>query len=200
MRPKNERGDTLIEVLIAITILSLAVVISQAVMNYGQSIALNSIERTTTQGYINSQFSYLRYARDAFDNDQRNDVPTQSAGAVLWGKIETFAVGGTTNAEACDGNRPRSEASMFFIDETTALTQTTPAQFATAATQYPRVSGSPVAAQTAPAPGSGLWLLARANGSGSERYIDFTAKACWTSLVGGQPEKSTSVLRLYAPL
>lgn len=195
---RRERGDTLVEVLIAIAILSMAVVAAQAVMSHGQSIALRAAERTTVQGTVNSQFSYLRYARDEYISQPA------SAGGQMWSRIvSNYAISGSSTAQVCDTNPanryPYREDGMFYINETAALSATAPAAFANAATTYPLV-GSPQRPQSAidiPSPGKGVWLVARKGGSPPTEYIDFYAKACWTSLAGPAMEQLTSVMRLY---
>jgi len=187
----TERGDTLIEVLIAITILSVAVVTAQAVMSYGQSIVLRSVERTSTQGLINSQFSYLRYAKDraAVGDD------------AMWNEIISQANTNTVISETCDANPanqyPRTETGMFFIDEEIALDPPS-GNIEDSVENYEFVGSPsrPKSPSNAPSPGDGIWLLARSGGGGS--YYDFYAKACWISLVGPQMDRATSVLRLYA--
>jgi len=187
----EERGDTLIEVLIAITILSVAVVTAQAVMSYGQSIALRSVERTSTQGLINSQFSYVRYAKDR----------AATGDDAMWDAIIARANTNAVVSETCDANPanqyPRTETGMFFINEEVALDP--PSGNIEDSVQGYTFNGSPSRPRSpsdAPSPGDGIWLLARSGGGGS--YYDFYAKACWTSLVGPQMDQATSVLRLYA--
>ena len=57
---RRENGDTLVEVLIATTILATAVVAGLGIMNFGFGAVLNSIERTQVQAEITSQLSMAR--------------------------------------------------------------------------------------------------------------------------------------------
>ena len=200
-RLKSEQGDTLIEVLISIAILSMVVVAAQAAMSYGQSLALRSVERTAAQGDLNSQFSYLRFARNEYMAD------STAAGAQMWANIESKSQTGSSSAQVCNSAQqlPFKESGMFYIDETAALAATDAAGLAAAVVNYPHspVGGvsQPVAANDVPRPGSGLWLIARSGGSKANgtAYIDFYGKACWSSLTGPIMEELTSVMRLYVP-
>lgn len=203
---KSQRGDTLIEVLVAIAILSLAVVLAQSIMNHGQSIALRSVERTSAQSMMNSQLSYIRYARDEFMVDET------SAGGHMWQKIidsSGFVLPETTHppvADYClsDPARPASEQKMFYIEETIALADTTDTapKFAAALRPYPLggAASTPLAASATPVAGRGIWLVARSGGDKSNKtdYIDFYVRGCWGSLVNAPYERTSFVMRLYA--
>ena len=57
----NTRGDTLIEVLFAITVFSLVVVTSLAIMNQGTQAALRSLQLTLVRQQVDSQAEALRF-------------------------------------------------------------------------------------------------------------------------------------------
>lgn len=186
MLARNESGDTLVEVLIATAILGMAMVGSLTAMSFGQGIALRSVERTEVQGLMNSQLSYLRYARDqAIAGDK-----------TLWLSIAGKAGSSVpASGSTCNGMRPVFTANMFYINEPTSVAPTP------TVVNYPTSSPAvPVAANGAPVPGAGIWIDAVSGGvSPNPRYIDFYVKACWRPASGSDPQESRTVMRLYVP-
>lgn len=186
----REAGDTLVEVLLATTILGAAVVGALYAMSTGQGIALRSVERTEVQGALNSQLAYLRYARDQASLNN----------AALWDSIVAKTVPAASSPDQsiiCNGatGRPNySGSQMFYIQESTPAVPTPVLQ------AYPLVSaGVPVSATTIPAPGEGIWIDAVKGGTSPTEYIDFYVKACWPAASGSQMQESRTVMRLYVP-
>lgn len=70
MREFN-RGDTLVEVLLGVTIFSLVAVIALETMNRGMAIAQYSLETTLVRQQVDAQAEMLRYA-----HDMKNDTST----------------------------------------------------------------------------------------------------------------------------
>lgn len=187
MLGRKQAGDTLVEVLIATAILSLAMAGALTAMSYGQGIALRSVERTEVQGLLNSQLSYLRYARDqAIANDP-----------ALWDAIKLKATSSVpASGSVCNGTRPvYTNSSMFYIQESTAAVPTP------SVVGYPMSSpGVPTAASGTPTPGSGIWIDAVKGGTvPNPEYIDFYVKACWSPASGTVAQESRTVMRLYVP-
>ena len=60
-RSVNMRGDTIIEVLLGITIFSMVAVGAMAVMNRGAAIAQQSLEITLARQQVDVQAEMLRY-------------------------------------------------------------------------------------------------------------------------------------------
>ena len=186
MLDRKEAGDTLVEILIATAILGMAIVGALTAMSFGQGIALNATERTSVQGLMNSQLSYLRYARD---------MKIQNKSDPLWTAILGKATTTDIPSIICNGTRPYSrDNSMFYIQEFT--TSPVVAQQLQA---YPVVSGVPQAATGFPTPGNGIWIEAKSGGTTPTAYIDFYVKACWSPAGGTTMQESRTVMRLYVP-
>ena len=66
LKRRIERGDTLIEVLFAITIFSLIVVTSLTLMNQGTAASQRALEITTVRQQVDGQAEALRFIHDAY--------------------------------------------------------------------------------------------------------------------------------------
>lgn len=177
----GEGGDTLVEVLIATTILSAAIVGGLGAMNLGFGVILNSTERTQVQANVNSQLSLIQYSRDAYVRANRDG--NVAGGPAIWQWIL-----GHTNASyesgVCDSDGAptiNTARNPFYIDDTTLTSVqitsvTTPDTVATA--------------------GDGLWVEA-VRPTPTTNYIDFYVKACWQPAAGSTNQESRSVIRLY---
>ena len=179
----RDSGDTLVEVLIATTILATAVVAGLGIMNYGFGAVLNSIERTQVQAEITSQLSMARYARDEFVR-ARGSVSGGGA-AQDWSDIMANAdTAPSANVCTASGD-PSPAANAFHL-----------VQDATGGVR--RVPGSPTATSTTPTAGDGLWLEAvKVTTPSDVNYIDIYAKACWQPSAGTINQESKSVTRLF---
>ena len=60
----RNRGDTIIEVLLAVTIFSLVAVGSMVLMNRGVAMAQQSLETTLVRQQIDAQAEMLRFVHD----------------------------------------------------------------------------------------------------------------------------------------
>lgn len=184
MLGRAEAGDTLVEILIATAILGMAVVGALAAMSFGQGIALNATERTEVQSIMNSQLSYIRYARD---------MKIQNKTDPVWDAITAQATATAIPSTICTGSRPTFRSNMFYINEFSGVT---PQTLAT----YPMVSfGVPKAPTGRPAPGDGIWIEAQSGGTTPAAYIDFYVKGCWSPSSGSTMQESRTVMRLYVP-
>lgn len=189
---RRESGDTLVEVLIATAILGAAVVAGLGIMNFGFGVILNSIERTQVQASVNSQLSFIQYARDAYVRAGRQG--TQPGGPKVWSDIVANARS-TYSANVCNASgAPDTNASKnpFYIDirQDGGTPPKDIAEFILMTTPF-------LAATTVPTAGNGLWVEAvRPTGT---NYIDFYVKACWQPAAGSTKQESRSAMRLYVP-
>lgn len=61
---RRDRGDTLVEMLVAFAILSLVIIGTMMVMNRGVRLSQESIERTLVRQQMDSQLEMIRYIHD----------------------------------------------------------------------------------------------------------------------------------------
>lgn len=193
----KQRGDTIIEVLLAITIFSVVAVGGMAVMNQGSNAAQRALEVTLVKEQINSQAEALRAARQmnaggdsttwSWIKQRATTDPTTTVDAHgncndagFSGSGESFVLNGQT-ASYLEGARP-----------ITIKSENDPT-----APPYAQMMYRP----TVPATVSyGIWIDANQvsdqSSAGVEAY-DFTIHACWYSPGQSQPMQLQTIVRLY---
>lgn len=182
---RSQRGDTLVEVMIAIAILSMAIVGGLTIMNYGYSVANNAVERTQVQATMEGQLALVSYARDAFI---RSDGQVTDPGSQMWQAIQSRIVTGSgSNNAHCNNSTPAPGSNSFYINENLAALGTA---------SIANFTGT--RASTLATPGQGMWIEARRAG-GSIPYVDFYVKACWDAIGTSPNQEARTVVRLYVP-
>ncbi len=188
----SQRGDTLVEVMVAISVLGMVVVGCMAIMNRSLSNMMNTIERTEVRTDINSQTEMLNYIRDSYLQSKQGGAVTTYV--TMWADIQQLtATEGTSLGGQCDVNPSGSLApgstrpGSFYIsrDATDGLS----VNLVTTG----RADGGRAT------PGDGLWVDAVRGGSGAGQvpYTDFYVKACWAAINGGVDQQTSTVVRLY---
>lgn len=181
---KNQRGDTIIEVILASTILSLITVSSFAIMQRASASAYDALERSTVRLQLNGQAELLNYFRDVHNKAVADGV-TPTGQAAVWNTISGSALNNTT-APALNACSPPGGTTPFYLERNGTV-------------EYRAVVGSVSTAAGLPSPGNGIWITRVDPGSAPARnYHDFYIMACWSSTVGGTQNMS-SVVRLYDP-
>ncbi len=201
MRPKHDasksqKGDTLVEVLMALAILAMAIVGAVTLMMRGHTLALQSLERSQVTARMSEQAQLLEFARDAramakeTPGADENAYPTK----IWWmgpvgsaSGIATFA--NTTNIV---DNCARKNPSFYLKKDYTAPVE----QISVEAIDPASAIESPLAA----VPGEGLWIEAVSSPpSAAQPYIDFHIKACWQPAGSGVNQQAKTIVRLYEP-
>lgn len=188
----NSRGDTLIEVLLSLAILSLIIITGNAMMNFGMQSAITATEHTQVRNLIVAQAELLRYLRDNATESGADHVST------TWRTITRTGPGGYSVANAspattCDptsnsSTKPFYVTAAFPTDGTdTPLT----AIEATGYTGAPDPDNHPYAVA-----GDGLWVEAVKPTTPNQDYVDFHIRACWGGSGSGIPQHMAQVVRL----
>lgn len=174
----KQRGDTLIEVLLALGILSMVVVGCMSIMNFSFGTGLDTTARTRTLALLNGQANLLKSARDSYVHRQNVDD---------WKNIRSHS----TSLSLAQSNPCQVGAdanSRFYLNANAANHW---AQLQTTA------GGKTDTAQ--PQLGNGIWIEAyRHDPLNGPNFYDFYIKACWQ---GNRSEQQlVSVVRLYDPI
>jgi prepilin-type N-terminal cleavage/methylation domain-containing protein len=179
----TQRGDTLVEVLMAIVVLSMVIVGAITIMSRGLKASQMSVEHTQVRLQINAQTEMLRYLRDSYLSD-----PTSTA-AQTWKDLFT----GTT----------------VYADTTTSDYSDTSCNVTTGKTGFylTQTAGTVNATQFNPAnkpatyalPGQGLWIEVTRSTGYSPAYVDVLFRACWSGIGDTTDQQSVTALRLYDP-
>lgn len=210
----HNRGDTIIEVLFAITVFSLVVVGSLSIMNQGSATAQRSLEISLVRNEIDAQAEALRFLNASYVAAYQPgtlDCPPLSVTATCnWWKIHNNAnTTGVSDFGTCYPSSPIPSGRFIFIINTKTgailpLTAGATGNFA-GATTFAQVrynaSGNIDKAE-------GIWIEAvrpiattdSADPQYNASYIDFHIRACWDS--PGQSASMTlgTIVRLYEPI
>ncbi len=169
-------GDTIIEVMIAITLFSMVAVGSMVLMNRGLSLAQRSLEITLVRQQIDAQAEMLRYVH------QKSKESDGSYRAV-WNSLNKVAKPAQiVGAGSCPDSLPAGSFSLF-----------------------PRSGGISKAVNYEPNPatyarmvndqsqGLSVQLVRVQGGAAYDAYI----QACWYSVGGNRPTTIGTIVRLY---
>jgi prepilin-type N-terminal cleavage/methylation domain-containing protein len=178
MAYSKERGDTLVEVLMAIVIISIVIVGAMTMMSRGLSVAQIALEHSQTRLMINSQLEMLRFARDSYVKDKTN------VNALQWQAIVT-----ASNATAVAYNASCNVTGGkqgFYMSKTN--------------TQVMRNTYTPSTPAALPSPGQGLWVESVSSAGGvSPAYLDIVVRACWQAAGSGGQQATVTAQRIYDP-
>lgn len=182
---KKQRGDTIVEVMVAFSVFTLLAVGAITVMNRGLSLAQQSLEVTLVRQQIDGQAELLRYARDTEPG--------------LWQSIRSSADTSTPSAltalTACPANGGNvTDGGISFIlgveGGQVVRKKITDAGTFQAAETYSRVDTQSLRSQ-------GLWVtpvkVSAASGDAYDMYIN----SCWDAPGSKQPMTLRTIVRLY---
>lgn len=186
----SDRGDTIIELVLAFAIFSLAAVTTIAVLNNGIAVTQRSLEDTLVRQQIDSQAEMLRYVHDT--NDPLWE--TLVSGVNVINNPQPFNRG----ANQCDKVTSSEKAFIVYpgtAGETFRRASLPSANFTDEPDTYALINYSDSNTRS-----QGIWIqVAKAqNDSGKpiEAY-DFYIHACWMSVGSGMPETLGTIVRLY---
>lgn len=205
LRNRLQRGDTLIEVLFAFTILSLVVVGAMSIMNQGTLASQRSLETTLVRQEIDSQATTLRFLHSAYVAAYQPDgVYAANTPAGQWKLMADNLT--ATSASAFDGGSTTCQTppSGSFILNGARATYIT----GSAALLVPSVTFAQLrydAASNELLASEGVWIeairsvpSADANAQNA-RFIDFHIRACWDNPGSGPAMTIGTIVRLYEP-
>ena len=188
-RNQAERGDTLVEVTVAMAVLGLMLAASLAVINRGLMGVSNAVERTSVRASLSSQAELLRYV---FDDPVANKeaykwILDHTGSNVSLGQNGCEIVGGGfyLSVNNKTGTPPVEIHELDSVD-TNKLAN--------------NVYGQPEAGDNKGV-SRGIWIEGdKHDGQGDmPGYIDFYVRACWTPHAAQQPGsgRMESNVRVY---
>lgn len=193
-RNQAERGDTLVEVTVAMAVLGLMLAASLAVINRGLMGVSNAVERTSVRASLSSQAELLRYV---FDDPVTNEVTYKK----ILGRTKPNNNLGQNGCEIGNGSGfYLSVGSGTLPVEMHALNPANTTELAN------NVYGQPEAAGGKNVNGNedsrGIWIEGDKHDGqkdGMPGYIDFYVRACWTPHAAQQPGsgRMESNVRVY---
>jgi type II secretory pathway pseudopilin PulG len=214
LTPRFERGDTIIEVLFAVTVFSLIVVSALSIMNQGTAISQRSLEITQVRQQVDSQAETLRFLHDSYVQSYYSGITYDLTDLNTTGGLNTtpseeyykiirqVRLYGETSASqfgtvACDTPPDGS-----FILNSKLGTLTT----ASTIFQYPDVYAKVVYdASSLITASQGIWIEGVRSGTSADAnqantgYIDFHIRGCWDGPGTDLPMNIGTIVRLYEP-
>ena len=184
------RGDTLVEVLLGVTIFSLVAVIALETMNRGMAIAQYSLETMLVRQQVDAQAEMLRYAHDMKNDTWKKLVDNNSVSVSVVNDNE-----GNLGVEKCPDDFSTKE---FALAATPSLASkisilNNPGDYKAAET-YARVDSD-----TKKTYGISVRLVkpSTATGSRDSNKYDAYIKACWMPVGSKMPATIGTIVRLY---
>lgn len=186
-RHTDQQGDTLVEVLVAMAVLSMIIVGGNILMSYGMKNVLMAVEHTQVRNLIVGQSELLHYLRDNAEQGG-NDVVSKAWYQQLLGNNDYVNRQPASNINSCAPGKDAFYVTAGFNGEA-AL----PAIAVNAYEGDADTDGRPYAV-----PGNGLWIEAVESPSGVEKpYVDFHIRACWEGSGTTIDQRTNTVVRLY---
>ncbi len=198
MRIKGERGDTIIEVIFAITIFSFIAIMSLIIMNKGIATGERALEITLVRHQINAQAEALRYIHEA------RVVSPDSPHAEMWSDLTTTLGQPAASSYGASGGvceLPSTGYRPFILNARTATMgpEPTVGPGTEGSPPYPQViyrDDDPTVADTA----YGLWIESVPSSSVVARpFVDFHIRSCWYAPGSTLPMTIGTIVRLYDP-
>lgn len=202
---KKDGGDTLIEVIFAITVFSFIVVTALSLMNQGVAAAQRSLEITIVRQQMDGQAEVLRFLHESYvegyqSGQSFNLTDSISTPAEEYYKIIQVATGRSSASKFGDPTFCANRNSKDFIVNPVT------AQLITTTIQPGVFEKAPIYSQITFAPGNqvsrsqGMWIEGvRSSATGSAGYIDYHIRACWDVLGSDFPMNLGTIVRLYEP-
>jgi len=207
LRRRNERGDTLIEVLFAVAVFSFIVVGALSIMNQGLAASQRALEITLVRQQVDAQAESLRFMHDAYVAVYRPGITfdttdSETTPAEEWSRMITSVRNtGIEQASSASSCPERPQSGSFIINTRTARFEPNSLSSFRVAETYARTiyDGDNVMTST-----DGLWIEAvrSPDVTGSDAntgFIDFHIRACWDTVGQGLPITVGTIVRLYEP-
>lgn len=180
---QQQRGDTIIEVMIAFAIFSMLAVGVVTVMNMGVAMAQRSLETTLVREQLDNQAAMIRFARDT--------------GSPAWQAITSNVITGNPvepSTSSCPTVASLSGKNAFFLYGDSS-TQTVNVQAISGTTYAPADTYTMV--DFANRKSYGLWAQVLATDSQSVKGYDVYLYACWDTIGGSVPSTINTIVRVY---
>lgn len=189
-RRRSERGDTLIEVLVAISVMGIATVGTFSLMNKGLSQMYDTMERAEVRMLLNRQIESLTYARDQYLRSPSGEglATYDRAARDLWAYIKSPAVSSLDAVPDLNSCAVANANSVFSV----TMNADGSLGHVSGAAILPIGSGFPAA-------GDGIWVqkIYKNSTEAQVPYTDFYIRACWMQNNSSVTQVASTIVRLY---
>lgn len=204
LKRRRQAGDTLIEVLFAVTVFSLVVVGSISIMNQGANASERALEITLVRQQIDAQAESLRFLHDSYVSAYSPGATSYTGPAAEWAAMlaKVIANGQTsaTSFGSLSSTCPTPPQGSFIINSNSATFLSGNSVSLAPASSYAQVDYT-----TNPITAGGIWIEAIRAATSSDvtqanaGYIDFHIMACWPVAGSTVPATIATIVRLYDP-
>lgn len=210
-KKRVQSGDTIIEVLFAITVFSLVAVGAMAIMNQGTSAAQRALEISIVRQEVDAQAEALRFLNSSYLATYQvgSETPDEDTPAGQWAEmIESVGNNGSTSASdfSVDGRECPSPPQGSFVLNAKRATFVEPSTGAIVPAQtFAQVRYDSVNGESTVVAADGIWIEAvrsrtvEGNNQSDAGYIDFHVRACWHTMGSAVPVLVGTIVRLYEP-
>ncbi len=193
---QKERGDTLIEVLMAITVMAIVVTLSYSAMVRSYAQGLVSLERSQTAALMNASAMILRDQYDTYEKKMASGGDTTTT---EWYQVKHW---GTTSLVNSSANVPVTVNNGCTMSTGIDLLYFDPSAANPISPKTKSNVSLPLRTGTTPAYNDGIWVegFRVTPVVGGPTYFDFYIKACWNSQYGGGQQAMVTTVRIYDPI
>lgn len=195
----NKKGDTLVEVLFAITFFSTIVLSVNLMVNVSLSASRSALEMSLVRNYIDSQAATLRFLQNAYITTYNVNSTVNGNAPVEWGKVRLYAKSNSSVIDFGVGTTacPDIPRNSFILNPKNS----TYVPFSTGKiikndNYISRITYDTVNT-TDLKNAIGIWIEAIRTESDNTAYIDFHIRACWYTVGKASPNTLATIVRLY---
>lgn len=203
-----ETGDTIIEVLFAVTVFAMVAVGGLSIMNQGTATAQRSLEITLVREQLSAQAEAIRFIHQAYVSAYQKNGAAPSGVAAEWPKMTNKTIGkgassvsefGQTAGTVCPSTVP-GERPFILNARRTMISASTPVMSAPSGSSLPPFAQVIYNDDSTINNAYGLWIEALpSTATDGPGFVDFHIRACWSSSGSPAPVTLGTIVRLYEP-
>lgn len=211
----TDRGDTIIEVLFAMTVFSLVAVGSLSLMNQGTAMAQRALEIEHVRQQMEAQADALRYLNRGLITDfGRGGEASKRWNAILDPSTDRVVAQAQSFQDVVQSGECNVPQGAFAIDYERLEQGEPPAELPLLSPQaetvtYAKVNYDNESGSAPPPRAEGIWVQAvkvddprprtDSNNPARPGFYDFHIRACWQTPGQDTPIKLGTIVRLYEP-
>lgn len=193
MQRSRQQGDTIIEILLAITIFSLVAIGAITIMNQGTNSSQRALEITLVKQQIDSQADALR----AIHQTEIAQKASNGVDTAEWQALTALPDSSSSPVTTTCGAIPNN---IFALDGHRAILYSGVIKSSDDATAPPYSQAIYDPTNDTVTDVYGLWIEKQTNSNPNfKTYYDFTIRACWYGPGLNVPMQLQTIVRLYEP-
>jgi Tfp pilus assembly protein PilE len=198
---RKERGDTIIEVLFAVTVFALVAVGSLAIMNQGTNTAQRSLEITQVRAQMDAQAAAIRFIHESYVAQHQSGGGTLTGKAILWSQLKNRSTNAASEFGAPTDNKCTVPNNAVILNARTVdVSPDKPLDAAPNGASLPPYAQVAYRDDSSIAAAYGIWdEVVYGKSKIGPDYYDFHIRACWDAPGSDVPVTLGTIVRLYEP-